>query len=859
MVYLFSRVVIERTAKKMGFADSAVWSIKQEVLLQQLDSNIDGLSPDDVTRRLQIYGLNSIKSTKKFNSFRVLINQFRSPIILLLLVSALLAFFSGDSTDGLIIVVILLLSSIIGFWQEHSSTSAVQKLVSIIKITVEVIRAGVKQNVQLEEIVPGDIVILNAGDIVPGDSIILESKDLFVNEAALTGETLPSEKRQGIVDPETQLSKRQNMVFMGTSVSSGNARVLVVNTGERTEYGKISERLTVKEPKADFERGLDKFGAMLTQLTLMFVLVIFALNIYFQRPLLDSFLFALALAVGITPQLLPVITSITLAQGAKQMAQKKVIIKKLSAIENFGSMNILCSDKTGTITEGEMQIHSAIGVRGNNCEKVELFAYLNATFQGGYENPIDNAIRRYKSLDIGGYKKLDEIPYDFVRKLLSILVSNKDENIMIVKGAVLNVLDSCSSCELEDGEVVNIEQLRKTINKQYNDLSKMGFRTLAIAYREVKDSIINQSLEREMTFLGFIVLSDPLKKNVKNTIDTLHSMSIDFKIITGDNQLIAASIGTQLGWKTSKIMIGSKIRQMSDEALIIQASETEIFAEIEPNQKERIILALRKAGHVVGYMGDGINDASALHAADVSISVESAVDVAKESAEIVLLEKDLDVIIDGIAIGRKTFANTIKYISVTISANFGNMISMAGASLLLWFLPLLPKQILAINFLTDFPATTIATDSVDSELIDRPRRWDIHYIRRFMVVFGIQSTVFDFMAFGVLLLALQSTVDQFRTGWFLLSVITEILVMLIIRTRFFFFRSRPSNYLIISSMIILIFVLLLPYSPIAQLLSLVVLPLWTVISLIGIVIAYIIVAEITKIVFNRWIDPSIGK
>jgi len=850
---------MENMAINMELVDSPIWSIDHEVLLQKLDSNYNGLSSDDVAQKLQYYGPNNIKSEDRFGNLKLLVNQFRSPIILILLSTALLAFVSGDSVDGLIITAILILSSIIGFWQEHASTNAVQKLVSIITITVEVRRDGVQQNVQLEEIVPGDIVILNAGDVVPGDSIILKSKDLFVNEAALTGETLPAEKQAGVVEPDTQLSKRQNMVFMGTSVNSGTAEVLVVHTGVRTELGKISERLGIKEPRTEFERGLDKFGAMLTQMTLLFVLLIFAANIYFQRSFMDSFLFALALAVGITPQLLPVITTITLAQGAKQMAEKKVIVKKLTSIENFGSMNILCSDKTGTITEGIMQIHSTDGVSGNHYEKVELYAYLNATFQGGYENPIDTAIRNYKSLDIESYKKLDEIPYDFVRKRMSILVADKTSNLMITKGAVLNLIDVCSLCELEDGTIVNIEQFQESINEQYNNLSKLGYRTLALSYKKVEGPTIDRSMEKEMVFIGFIVLSDPLKSRVKETIETLRSMHIDFKIITGDNQLIATSVASQLGWENPKTMIGPNIRLMSEEALINRVSETEIFAEIEPNQKERIILALRKAGHVVGYMGDGINDASAIHAADVGISVESAVDVAKEAAEIVLLEKDLGVIIGGISVGRKTFANTIKYISVTISANFGNMISMAGASLLLWFLPLLPKQILAINFLTDFPATTIATDSVDTQLIARPRKWDIHYIRRFMVIFGFQSTLFDFMTFGVLLIVLQSTVDEFRTGWFLLSIITEIIVMLVIRTNHFFLRSRPSKYLLLSSALILIATVLLPYSPIAPLLSLVILPFWTSISIVGIIIAYIITAEITKQVFHRWIDPTIGK
>lgn len=827
------------------------WSISDDELLHTLEASRDGLTSIEAKENLDIYGPNTIKKKKKMGDFILFVNQVRNPIIIILLVSAVLAFATSDNTDGLIITAIIVLSSIVGFWQERMSTHAVEKLVSIIKITAEVLRDSISSDIPLEEIVPGDVVILNAGDIVPGDCILLESKDLFVNEAALTGETLPAEKKAGAVNSDAQLSKRTNMVFMGTSVSSGTARVIVVSTGLRTEFGKISERLSLKELKTDFERGMDKFGSMLMQLTLLFVIVIFAFNVFFQKPIMDSFLFALAIAVGITPQLLPAITSITLSQGAKQMAEKKVIIKKLTAIENFGSMNVLCSDKTGTITEGTMQVNSAIGPTGVDSEKVMLYAYLNATFQGGYENPIDESIIKHKSYETKNYTKIDEIPYDFVRKRLSVLVNDGTNKIMISKGAVNNLLDSCSSVELEDGEIKNLEDLRKIIDEEYNRLSGKGLRLIGVAYKIINGDVINRSIENEMRFLGFVILSDPIKHDAKEIIDTLHSLNVDFKIITGDNELVAVSVGSQLGLEHEKILVGSRIRQMSDEALIMQASETDIFAEIEPNQKERIILALRKGGNVVGYMGDGINDASALHAADVGISVDSAVDVAKESADIVLLEKDLGVLSEGISIGRKTFANTIKYISVTISANFGNMVSMAGASLLFWFLPLLPKQILFINFITDFPATTISTDSVDHELIESPRRWDIGFIKRFMVVFGIQSTLFDFLTFSVLLLILNSTVDQFRTGWFTLSIITEIGIMLIVRTRRIFYKSKPSKYLIISSIAVLVIAFILPYSPIAGLLGIVVLPIWTNVALIGLVILYIITAEMTKMLFYR--------
>jgi P-type Mg2+ transporter len=568
-----------------------------------------------------------------------------------------------------------------------------------------------------------------------------------------------------------------------------------------------------------------------------------------ERLVLDSFLFSLALAVGLTPQLLPAIISVNLAHGAKDMARDKVIVKRLASIENFGSMNVLCSDKTGTLTEGVVRLRSALNVDGEPNDKVLLYAYINAFYETGFVNPIDEAIRAYRQFDLSGYNKLDEVPYDFVRKLLSILVSTGNGHLMVTKGALRNVLEVCSSAETITGEIVGIASVRERINEHFEEVSSKGFRALGIAYRNIgSESTISMKHETDMTFLGFLVLFDPPKADIVETIGLLKSLGVSLKIITGDNRLVAASLSRQIGFPNPKILTGPEIRRMSNEALVNRVGDVDLLAEVEPNQKERIILALRKAGNVVGYMGDGINDASALHAADVSISVDSAADVSKEAADIVLLEKDLSVLVQGVKAGRTTFANTLKYVFMATSANFGNMFSMAGASLFLPFLPLLPKQILLTNLMTDLPEMAIATDSVDSEMVEQPRRWDIKFIRKFMLKFGLLSSVFDYLTFGCLLL-IHATVDQFRTGWFMESVISACLIVLVIRSRRPFFKSKPGKYLVLATLGIVVATLLLPISPLAGLLEFQPLPLSFLFMLGAILLTYIVAAELLKKAF----------
>jgi Mg2+-importing ATPase len=830
--------------------DRPFWTLSSDDALNQLGTTPNGLTRDEARKRLLRFGANLLKPKSKTDTLTLLINQFRSPLVLILIAAAILAFFLGDPVNAGIILVIVVASGLLGFWQERGSTNAVQRLMAIIQLKVSVVRGGDPHDVPAEEIVPGDIILLAAGDVVPADCLILELKDLFADEATLTGETYPAEKLVGLLPKETSISHRTNSLFMGTHVISGSARAVVANTGPGTEFGKIAEHLRFRPPETEFEHGIKHFGYFLMIVTLVLVMAIFAINVYYKRPVLDAVLFSLALAVGLTPQLLPAIININLSHGAKRMAEQKVIIKRLASIENFGSMNILCSDKTGTLTEGIMHLRSFAGVDGKENEKVLLYAYLNSSFETGYNNPIDVAIRAHSPPDISAYHKLDEVPYDFIRKRLSILVSTKEENLVISKGTMPNLLSICSQAETSGG-IVNLSGVQEKIQAQFEDFNRQGFRVLGIAYLPYTGSTLKKEDEKGFTFLGFIVLDDPAKPGVADTIKKLKQQGVSLKVISGDNRLVTAHIGEQVGLSTTRILTGSDLLQISDAALVRQANEVSLFAEIEPNQKQRIIIALKKSANVVGYIGDGINDAPALHAADVGISVESAADVAKEAADIVLLEKDLSVLERGVREGRMTFANTLKYVFMATSANFGNMFSMAGASIFLSFLPLLPKQVLLTNLMTDFPEVNIASDNVDPEAVAQPHRWNIRFIQKFMLTFGILSSIFDYLTFSALLYFLHASETQFRTGWFIESVISASLIVLVIRSRRPLLRSRPGKYLLMATFSIVVLTLILPFTPLDQLFGFSRLPASFILVIIAIVIVYIFAAEFAKKVFYR--------
>ena len=830
------------------------WSQSPADLLVSLGASPAGLTGAEARQRLVTVGPNLLEARAKATALRLFLNQFRSPIVLILIFATCVSAATQDWVDALIILAIVLGSALLSFFQEYGASNAVEKLRSQVTIKAAVLRDGSPEQIPAEEVVPGDVVQLSAGSLVPADAVLLEACDFFVNQAVLTGETFPVEKQPGEVIPEAALSQRTNCVFMGTNVRSGTARALVVQTGAATAFGQIAKRLTLRPPETEFERGIRRFGYLLTEVMLVLVLIVFAANVFFHKPVLDSLLFSVALAVGLTPQLLPAIISINLSKGAQAMAAGGVIVRRLESIENLGSMDVLCTDKTGTLTEGVVQLNAALDWTGQPSDEVFRLAYLNAHFQTGLANPLDEAIVAHARPDIAGVAKVDEIPYDFVRKRLSVVIAAPGRPACLVtKGALEGVLAECSQVQQGETAAPLDDAHRAEIEERYAGWSEQGFRVLGVAIRhdlEVPHSYSRDD-EKELTFAGFLLFFDPPKAGVLETIGDLARSGVALKIITGDNKLVALHTAQAVGLQVTGVLTGAELDNLHEEALWQASGRTNLFAEVDPNQKERIILALKKMGHVVGYMGDGINDAPALHAADVGISVDSAVDVAKEAADFVLLEHSLDALHRGIELGRKTFANTIKYVFITTSANFGNMFSMAGASLFLPFLPMLPLQILLTNFLTDFPALAIAGDSVDREMVEKPRRWNIRFVRDFMVTFGTVSSLFDYLTFGLLLLVLHAGRDEFRTAWFVESVMTELLIMLVVRTQKPFFRSRPGRYLLVGTLGVAAVTLLLPYAPFGKALGFAPLPPALLVTLLGIAGLYVLASEIAKRYFYR--------
>lgn len=844
------------------------WSQPLDSLLAALRSTPSGLSAVEARRCLAQFGPNLLKAREKATALGLLLSQFKSPIILILLFATAASAVLQDWVDALIILAIVLGSAVLSFMQEYSANTAAEKLRAQVMIKATVRRDGQPQSIPAEEVVPGDIVLLSAGSLIPADGIVLEARDFFVGQAVLTGETFPVEKSPGPVAAPASLAGRTNCVFMGTSVRSGNASALIVQTGTATAFGQIAARLELRPPENEFEHGIRHLGYLLSEVTLLMVLAVFTFNVFFHKPILDSFLFSLALAVGLTPQLLPAIININLAQGSQAMAARGVIVRRLASIENFGSMDVLCTDKTGTLTEGVVRLDGALDAQGQPSDEVLRLAYLNAYFQTGLANPLDEAILPAGATHFQGASlpvKVDEIPYDFVRKRLSVVVQEAGAQgpalLLTTKGALDNTLAVCT--QVQDGGVtVPLDDAHLSqIQQRYADWSAQGYRVLGVARRGItpEERPYTREDEHDLIFAGFLLFFDPPKPGVQETLADLASLGVQIKIITGDNRLVALHTAQTIGLEVTGVLTGAELNAMRDEALWQAAEHTNMFAEVDPNQKERIILALKKTGHVVGYMGDGINDAPSLHAADVGISVDTAVDVAKEAADFVLLKKDpsagsgqdLAVLHQGIVQGRITFANTLKYVFMATSANFGNMFSVAGASLFLPFLPMLPMQILLINFLTDLPEMTIASDNVDPTFVQQPHRWDIAFIRRFMLIFGSLSSVFDYLTFGVLLWVLHAGPELFRTGWFIESVLSAALVVFAVRTRLPFLRSRPSLTMLAVTGVVVLITLLIPFSPLAGLLGFQALPPLYLLAVAIIVVTYFVSAELTKRWFYR--------
>jgi Mg2+-importing ATPase len=825
-------------------------------LLVRLNTSQSGLTSQEVENRLQMYGFNELAKRKRRTGIVEFLFHLRNPLVFILLLAGLISGFLGNATDATIIFTIVILSVVLDVYQESKAEKAAEALKEKVTTTATVLRDDVKKEVKLSEIVPGDIVYLSAGDMVPADARLISAKDLHVNQSALTGESFPVDKTtMPLKEKRIEITEWENCLFFGTSVVSGTASAVVVKTGSSTEYGKIAKRLVAREPETEFERGLRRFGALMMEVTLFLVLFVFFMNALFLRGVLESLLFAVALAVGLTPELLPMIMSINLSKGALAMSKKGVIVKRLASIQNFGNMDVLCTDKTGTLTENKITLVLHVDMEGKDNEKILLYSFLNSYYETGLKSPLDDAILKYKEVDVKGYQKIDEVPFDFVRKRVSVVVEYERQRFFIAKGAPEEIIKVCSYCEVADKIFDLTSELHRKVEQKYYDLSSKGFRVLGVSYKKVREERTQYSVndESDMIFLGFVAFLDPPKETAGESLQLLSKERVELKILTGDNELVTRTTCEKLGFEIKGVVLGNELAQMPADALSRVVEETNIFARVTPAQKDRIMNALKSNGHVVGFLGDGINDAPSLKTSDVSISVENAVDVAKESADIILLHKDLTVLGEGVLEGRKTFGNTMKYINMGTSSNFGNMFSVAGASLFLPFLPMLPIQILLNNLLYDLSEATIPTDNVDPEYAEKPKRLDIRYIRRFMIILGPISSIFDFLTFFTMLLVFNASIPLFQTAWFIESLCTQTLVVFVIRTRKTpFYKSKPSKPLLLSSLTIVGLALVIPFIPkLGKLFGFEAPPLSFYVILAGFIGAYLILVEIVKKLFYK--------
>ncbi|MBF0512284.1 MAG: magnesium-translocating P-type ATPase, partial [Candidatus Omnitrophica bacterium] len=732
--------------------------------------------------------------------------KFFHPLVLLLVIIAGVTFWTGDPVSGSIIGFLAVLSVFLGFFQEYRAGKEAERLSEMVRATATVCRNGKPKEIPIKQIVPGDIVDLFAGDMIPADLRIIQAKDLFINQAALTGESMPVEK-SGVGDC---------IAFMGSSVVSGSALGVVIKTGLATEFGEISRRLSAMAQPTSFDKGINKFVWLMIRAMMVLVVVICFANYLTKHNFMESLLFSLAVAIGLTPEMLPMLVTINLSKGAIAMSKKEVIVKRLNSIQNFGAMDVLCTDKTGTLTLDKIVLEKYCDVVRNEDQGVLQLAYINSYYQTGLKNILDKAVLKYEKLVVTQYKKIDEMPFDFARRIMSVVVEMDGRHRIIAKGAPEEILKRCKKYELEK-ELEDLDQMVLTdLKEEYDSLSAEGFRVLAIAYKdiELKKDVYSKDDETDLVLKGYIAFLDPPKPTVKKTIETLKKLGIELKVLTGDNDLVTKKICSEVGLDIKGLMTGIDLEKMSDDELKDTVKTTTVFARLSPLQKERVIKALRKNNHTVGFLGDGINDAPALKAADVGISVDNAVDIAKESADIILLQKNLMVLRDGVLEGRRVFGNISKYIKMGASSNFGNMFSMTGASFLLPFLPMYPIQIILNNFLYDASQVAIPTDSVDEEYLLKSRAWNIDYIKKFMMVFGPISSVFDYLTWGVMLFIFHASQDLFATAWFIESMCTQLLVIHIIRTgKIPFIESSPSPFLIFTSIYIASAAMVIPFTP----------------------------------------------
>ena len=831
-----------------------------QTLFDQLHSSANGLTSDNARERLKQYGFNEAVTMKQSSLVVRFLSFFANPLALILLLAAIVTGILGDPVNASIIIAIVVLSAVVDFAQTQRSQNAAERLRNTVAPTATAIRDGKDIEVPRREIVPGDVVRLVAGDLVPADARLIQSRDLHVNQAALTGESLPVEK-ESVDDASVNNNNAINMVYLGTSVVSGTATALVAATGNKTQFGDIAARLSTRAPETEFERGTRQFGFLILQTVFVLVMFVVVVSVAFRKDAFESLVFAVALAVGLTPEFLPMIVTVTLGEGALKMSRQKVIVKNLASIQNFGSMDILCSDKTGTITSGEMTVEKHIDPFGDLTARVFTLAYINSLQETGikdpthqaielhraHANPLDLAILAHDHPDVHGYDKLDEIPFDFERRRVSVVVAENNKPLLITKGAPESIVPLCIAFE-SNGATQELDAPTKAKTESiYRQLSEQGYRVLAVAYRYAPVQEAYRVVdEKELTLAGYIAFIDPPLADAKEMIDTMKRDGVAVKIITGDNEAVARHVCAQVGLNVERIVLGDEMERIADAALPQIVEETEVFARVSPAQKNRLILALKSRGHVVGYMGDGINDAPSLHAADVGISVASAVDVAKDAADIILMERGLRVLHAGIIEGRKAFGNVTKYLLMGTSSNFGNMFSMAGAFLILPFLPMLPTQILLNNFLYDISQITIPTDNVDATFSHVPRRWNISFIREFMMVIGPLSSIFDFLTFYVMLNLFNASQELFHTGWFVESLATQTLVLFVIRTQGNPFKSRPSRPLTFTVLAIVAIGLILPFSPVAGFLGFVPLPAGYFAFLVAAIVVYLTLVEVVK-------------
>lgn len=814
--------------------------MRESHVLINLPAGISGLTRQEAARRLKHCGPNEFAEKKQLSLVMSFLLKFANPLIFILIAAALIAAMLGELLNPAIIITVVVISVTLDFINTYKSEKAAEALKERVKITATVIRDGREHELPLSHIVPGDIIFLSPGDLVPADGKIIQEKDFFIDESSLTGESFPVEKGVG------------TEVFMGSSAVTGDAFMSVAVTGKNTKFGKIAEALSKKEESTDFDRGMKDFSVLIMKITFLLVIFVFLVNALLRHEVLESFLFAAALAVGLTPELLPMIIALNLSRGSLAMSRHGVIVKKLSAIQNFGSMDILCTDKTGTLTENKIALVKYVDGLGRVAEEVFFYAYLNSQHQSGYANPLDAAVIKHKSVDISAYKKIDEIPFDYARKRNTIIVEGGNEHLLIAKGAPEELLGVCGAYGKE--EIRLNENALVKIHKEYDELSHDGFRVLGVAIKKIKNKkkIYSHDEERDMIFCGFMAFLDPPKATVAETLKLLEKYGIEIKVITGDNALVSQKVASEINLPVKGVLTGLEMGNLNDYELSVRVERTTIFARISPDQKTRIIRLLQKNNHVVGFLGDGINDAPSLKAADVGISVNNAVDVAKESADLILVQKSLRELVDGVISGRTTFANTMKYLMMTLSSNFGNMFSMAAASVFIPFLPMLPVQILLNNLLYDGSQFTIPLDRVDSADVLRPKKWDMRFIKRFMLIFGSASSFFDFITFVVLFYGFRLVNGSFQTGWFLESIATQIFVIYVIRTRKMpFLESRPSLILILSTVSAVVVAWVLSLTSLGSIFGLVSLSVAPLLSIMMITAVYLIVVEIIKHWFYR--------